>query len=78
MAACERTQAVVAHADGQAIDRCANFRYGEKVTCLHQARGDGWTSTAFGATGGTSANGMAGSGVRTPAQVNETRPNTAR
>jgi hypothetical protein len=63
--------------DEAAIDRCASMRYGEKVNCLHQARGDHMTWTATGATFGSSAGGTGSGGtmgVRTPSQPNETQP----
>ena len=71
----KEARAMTMHSDSAVLAKCENLRYGERVSCLHQARGEpmpaGWT----GATGGTIGAGAGASGsVRTPSQPNETQP----
>src|SRR5690349_24298306 len=73
--AAKEAHAGMVHSDAAALAKCENLRYGERVSCLHQARGEpmpaGWT----GATGGTMGAGAGATGsVRTPSQPNETQP----
>jgi hypothetical protein len=57
----KEAQTTALHSDSAALAKCENLRYGERVSCLHQARGEpmpaNWTGATTGGTAGGTASG---------------------